>query len=436
MMRWDDPKKRIAVTLCFIGLLSLTFVSLSIYSVPYRPQMAQELEGQSPPTQGFHHQLVDPQNSSHEAISSGTNLGGSENKSSPVKLKTILFYTDAYGMYDYFVGAVGREAFQVQGCPDEPCFITSNRSLVPMDQFDALIFHPRANSFRMSAMPPKRSPHQRYIMWIIESGCYPSVHLPKTNNFFNWTMSYRADSDIGRPYGWFRPSQPLPSDATQAQLITQSGRTHRHLAQGKTKLVAWFVSNCHTVSNREAYIKELQKQIPVDIFGRCGTHQCSPKEEGNCMTMVDQDYKFYLSFENSLSLDYVTEKLFKVMVLNVIPVTFNSGQRIGAPKHSVIDATRFTPADLAAYLKKVAADDALFAEYMWWKDYYTVETKSAEFCQLCRMLNNPLQPPKVYSSMQKWWVDDAKCSRWTDNHIIPARHWPIHRVEQSQKEDT
>ena len=37
----------------------------------------------------------------------------------------------------------------------------------------------------------------------------------------------------------------------------------------KTRIAAWFVSNCKTPVRREDYVAELQKHIPVDIFGRC-----------------------------------------------------------------------------------------------------------------------------------------------------------------------
>ena len=42
-----------------------------------------------------------------------------------------------------------------------------------------------------------------------------------------------------------------------------------------------------------------------------------------CMKMLERDYKFYLSFENSLCLDYVTEKYFRTMQYDIIPITLN-----------------------------------------------------------------------------------------------------------------
>ena len=74
------------------------------------------------------------------------------------------------------------------------------------------------------------------------------------HNFFNWTMTYRMDSDISRPYGWitelnnpsFYPADvrdwmtPRPLHPEERAL-----RTHP-----KSKMVAWIVSNCNTHSNR------------------------------------------------------------------------------------------------------------------------------------------------------------------------------------------
>lgn len=343
------------------------------------------------------------------------------------QLKKILFYTDCYGNWDYFIGATGREAFKVLGCPNAPCYVTSNRSLMPLDQFDALVFHPRANSFSIDNTPKIRSPHQRYVMWIIESGCYPSRHLPSFDNFFNWTMSYRLDSDILRPYGAFKEIRPIPQQAALGSHIAKFGRDHSYLAKNKTKLVAWFVSNCNTPSNREGYVNELKKHISVDIYGRCGHLQCKQNQPDHCLEILERDYKFYLAFENSISLDYITEKMFKVMDKNIIPVTFASNGRFPLPKHSFIDATKYSPQDLANVLKKINDNDELYAEFQWWRNFYQVETnyQVTGFCQLCQKLNNPDDPPKVYSSMQKWWVNDAKCSRWSQNRIIDASPWPM-----------
>jgi hypothetical protein len=73
--------------------------------------------------------------------------------------------------------------------------------------------------------------------------------------------------------------------------------------------VAWFVSNCRESNNRGKYARELQKYIPVDIYGKCGTMKCPRSTENQCLEMLDRDYKFYLAFENANCKGYITEKL-------------------------------------------------------------------------------------------------------------------------------
>ena len=100
-----------------------------------------------------------------------------------------------------------------------------------------------------------------------------------------------------------------------------------------------FVSHCATQARREAYVKKLSKHVQVgeedynddgddrdemeknqenldrqvDVYGKCGKLKCSRDNETECFLMLDQDYKFYLSFENSLCEDYVTEKFFNML---------------------------------------------------------------------------------------------------------------------------
>ena len=53
--------------------------------------------------------------------------------------------------------------------------------------------------------------------------------------------------------------------------------------------------------------------------------------------------QFYLSFENSLCSDYITEKFWKVLDYNVIPVVLNGANMTKfAPKNSYIDLKDFT----------------------------------------------------------------------------------------------
>ena len=59
--------------------------------------------------------------------------------------------------------------------------------------------------------------------------------------------------------------------------------------------------------------------------------------------MLERDYKFYLSFENSICRDYATEKFFNPLRFSTVPVAYSGAdyQALGVPKNSYIDARDF-----------------------------------------------------------------------------------------------
>ena len=65
-------------------------------------------------------------------------------------------------------------------------------------------------------------------------------------------------------------------------------------------LAVQFVSNCHSSSKREAYVRELRRFIPVDIYGKCGEFKCAKEKGWQCYKEAEAKYKFYLAFENSV----------------------------------------------------------------------------------------------------------------------------------------
>ena len=63
-----------------------------------------------------------------------------------------------------------------------------------------------------------RNPKQYYVMFLEESpqmDSYPAMEFfsfdsppyKKLKGFFNWTMTYRRDSDFYTPYGWIIPKK-------------------------------------------------------------------------------------------------------------------------------------------------------------------------------------------------------------------------------------
>ena len=345
------------------------------------------------------------------------------NDTSIEKLKTILMWNLAYGTKEYGIG-FGREPFYKYKCPDTRCVSTSNRTyLKNIEDFDAILFHQR--SFDFTDLPKKRKPHQRYIHWIIESAQYLYMDIHKLNGIFNWTMTYRQDSDFYLPYGRFHKIKTHPEGEELKKYIKEFGLKNQHLARtGKnvTSLrAAWFVSHCATQARREKFVKSMQNYMDVDVYGKCSRgpikRSCGRDQELECYRMMEEQYKFYLSFENSICDDYITEKYFNIFKYNVIPVTYSGGKFTEiAPPHSSINVLEYPSVkSLVEYLEKLHKNDNLFAEYFWWKEFYTIRNRiedgAQSYCDLCSKLNNPDEPPNVYNDMYKWWVTDSNCKK-------------------------
>ena len=90
----------------------------------------------------------------------------------------------------------------------------------------------------------------------------------------------------------------------------------------------------------------LSRHLGVDVYGKGSCSDpgmaCERSKDDKCLQMLSTSYKFYLSFENSLCADYITEKFFKVLEYNVIPVVINGVNMTKfAPPNSYIDLKDF-----------------------------------------------------------------------------------------------
>ena len=181
----------------------------------------------------------------------------------------------------------------------------------------------------------------------------------------------------------------------------------RYNFTGRKRLpVAWVVTNCKTHSRRELYVQELSKYIPITILGGCGTHRCLPGEA--CFQTLNVTHKFYLSFENSLYKDYVTEKLYRVMRYDLVPVVLGLANYSALlPPKSYIDIRDFaSPKQLAEYLHVLNGNDTLYNEYFRWKRKWRSGNKRAPFlCQLCQMLNENEGKMNIHEDVEAWLLE-------------------------------
>ncbi len=411
------PASKLVTCLCFLSLISLGSVlllDLSPSSVQHDHRHNHlDLTG----VHGKEKALVE--RPGYQVNNWGDNhnlLVREDRQKNASELKTILMWNDAYGVRKYDIGH-GREPFFKWGCPETRCFATANRSYLPsVDMFDALLIHQRG--IQWDDMPKKRSPKQRYIHWVIESQQYLYMDIHKLDGMFNWTMTHKRDSDFYLPYGRIVKVRDHPEGEDLKKYIEEFGKRNKHLAGNRTDFqAAWFVSHCATVARRERFAHLMQKYMDVHIYGRCGKFKCPRANETACYVRMEEQYRFYLSFENSLCSDYVTEKFFNILRYNVVPITYAGADfNALAPPHSSVNALAFPSAKkLVSHLRMLQENDAKYAEYFWWKDFYEVRSSHGDraqaYCDLCRKLNDPDEPPKVYEDMFKWWVSDSHCKK-------------------------
>lgn len=350
-------------------------------------------------------------------ISVFSSLDTTNHKNSSVK--SILIW-NAYSRFELQVFGEGQDPFLDNNCPISDCFITQNRSWKALHEFDAVIFNmPPLSRFKFPLDEHRRA-DQRYIFFSQEPPTYIGEEVYKFNHLFNWTMTYSSRSDIRYHYGNIIPLPSAPVKNFPLKKYLQATRNGDNFAKGKTKLVAWFVSHCYTQSRREKYVTILRQYIPVDIYGGCYSLHCPLNQSSflstdPCNDMLDTTYKFYLAFENSFCQDYVTEKFFDTLQRRIIPVVMGSANYSAiAPPHSYIDATKYSPRELAAYLTKLASNDELYNEYFWWKPYYKVEQRypvlaANALCSLCEKLHRN-KTKSIYHDLAPGWSQKTQCS--------------------------
>jgi hypothetical protein len=255
--------------------------------------------------------------------------------------------------------------------------------------------------------PPKRNNrNQIFVFFNFESPLNIWPRRVDQKDVFNLTISYLddQDTDIFTPYGQTKRREfVLPQAVPTLEFVLN-----------KSKLIAWMVSHCRSVSVRMPYVEELTKHIPVDIYGGCGKN-IYPRGNSSWHQDLSTHYKFYLSFESALCKDYVTEKLLSVLNLPIVPVTLglvNYSRYL--PPHSYIDVRDFeSPKHLARHLYHLHEHPSEYMEYFTWKKDYEIlqrkYTRQNAYCQLCTILHNTSYVYKTNFDTQAYWDKDKQC---------------------------
>lgn len=242
---------------------------------------------------------------------------------------------------------MGQSAFL--GCAYENCHLTGDHEYFDnVLDFEVIIF----NIFALgdTIFPTNRSEDQKYIMLGIEP---PGMFImpPEFNGFFNLTFTYKVSSNITIPYVVIKDENHKtigPNIDMKWLKLSEMNATSKYVKRklrNKHIAAAWIVSDCEA-PYRTLYAKGLQRELArydhiLDIYGKCGNKHCPKGDYGiicgnnlcpkyermdECLSLIESDYYFYLSFENTYGEDYVSEKILHALEHFAVPVVFGGAK--------------------------------------------------------------------------------------------------------------
>ncbi|XP_068617114.1 4-galactosyl-N-acetylglucosaminide 3-alpha-L-fucosyltransferase 9-like [Brachionichthys hirsutus] len=272
----------------------------------------------------------------------------------------------------------------------EGCFLTADRSLY--NESDGVIIHHRDIDTDLSNLPQLQRPSSQKWIWMNFEPPTLLKQLPGIDSLFNLTLNYRQDADIEVPFG------SLVAAASRDDFVLPS----------KNKLVCWIVSNWRKEYERVKYYKELHKHMKVHVHGEASGRRISREDYTSILTSC----KFYLSFENSIHTDYITEKFFKPLSLGTVPVV------LGPPRRNYerfIQGDAFihvndfdSPKELAEYLLLLDKDENAYLKYFEWRRHFRVvvekHTSLKRSCLSCDYLR--LHKEKKTFKLNKWFWEE------------------------------
>lgn len=269
------------------------------------------------------------------------------------------------------------------------CFLTDDTSTFAAA--DVVVFHHHEISRGLSTLPLHLDrPASQYWVWLSMEPPANNANLTQLNGLFNLTMSYRRDADISIPYGETRLGGYEPDFQG---------------ARNRSCFASWVVSRYWPHQGRAGIYQSLKKYIPIEVYGKWNK---KPLSNNKLLSTIANCF-FYLAFENSEAKDYISEKLWRnAFQAGVVPVVLGPSRATYealAPPGSFIHVADFqTTADLAAYLRHVAADRQVYEKYFQWHRTHTIKTYTdwrERLCQIC--VKYPTLPAQqVYEDLESW----------------------------------
>lgn len=286
------------------------------------------------------------------------------------------------------------ERYRIGGCR-----ITDDRRAY--QEADAVIIHHRdIGGAGPGALPQEPRPGAQKWIWMNYESPTHTPGLARLEGIFNLTLSYRIDSDIFLPYGFLVPSSVGGASHGSDRYL----RTPSPSDLLRPRLLAWVVSNWNASHRRVTFFRQLQRHLPVDVYGGVGRPLA-----GSVVDLV-REYQFYLALENSQHTDYITEKLWNPIEAGAIPVVLGPSRETYErflPPEAFIHVDDFASAqELAQYLLTLRRKPALLMSHLRWRDSYRIHRPqfwSEHYCTACRAVRRTRGRTSVVQHLARWF---------------------------------
>ncbi|XP_069842697.1 alpha-(1,3)-fucosyltransferase 7 [Dendropsophus ebraccatus] len=307
-------------------------------------------------------------------------FGSEEISASSNKETTILIWHWPFYKPMNLSGDVCLSIYNIQNCR-----LTDDRKM--FNHSDVVVFHHKELEAIGHEMPTGPRPPQQMWVWATLESPSNTMGLSKWNNTFNWTLTYREDSDIFVPYGQMVPNLPMDLNDTV-----------------KTGLVSWVVSNYCRTQERAKFFKEFSSYRTVDVYGKANRKPlCS-----SCLLPTMSRYLFYLALENSVHKDYITEKLWRnAFLAGAVPIVLGPPRQNYEkflPSDSFIHISDFpSPKNLSDFIGKITPQR--YQEFFRWRQVYGIKHYNdwrERFCMICTKYPS-LPKNKVYTDIRRWF---------------------------------
>ncbi|XP_017892507.1 alpha-(1,3)-fucosyltransferase 10 [Ceratina calcarata] len=269
-------------------------------------------------------------------------------------------------------------------CGNYQCYFTSNRSYQYHKEIKSFLFY--GSNFQVGDLPSWKSDKVPWGLFHEESPRNnPILVHDETLNLFKYSSTFSRFSDVPLTL----VDLPGIRELLDRKHFVPTKEKSRLIREKNLAPLLYIQSDCNTASNRDVYVAELMRHIRVDSYGTClNNAQFDKRLKENYLEVLNSEdflsfianYKFTIAFENAVCDDYITEKLWRPLIIGSVPVYYGSPTfKDWLPNNeSAISVHDFEgPASLAKFLQNLSDNEVEYDKYLSHKliDNYKIDNE-------------------------------------------------------------